>query len=95
MSPNLTTQYLQQIMKMETQANQCNKTIKEGQAEICLTSEKVFYNPVQEFNRDLSIAVLSVFTEEFKAEIQALNEQKNRKRDKSKEVEECEKCEVT
>lgn len=45
-----------------------NKSIKEGQAEICLTSEKVFYNPVQEFNRDLSIAVLSVFSEDYRNE---------------------------
>ncbi|XP_067208968.1 tRNA (guanine(26)-N(2))-dimethyltransferase [Linepithema humile] len=34
--------------------------IKEGKAEI-LFKEKVFYNPVQEFNRDLSVAVLSLF----------------------------------
>lgn len=44
------------------------KCIIEGQAEIRLTSDKVFYNPVQEFNRDLSIAVLNVFTEDYKAE---------------------------
>lgn len=41
------------------------KCIREGQAEIRLTSDKVFYNPVQEFNRDLSIAVLSVFTKDY------------------------------
>ncbi|CAH2087247.1 unnamed protein product [Euphydryas editha] len=44
------------------------KCIKEGQAEIRLTTEKVFYNPVQEFNRDLSIAVLSLFIQDYKAE---------------------------
>uniref|UniRef100_A0A0A9ZAV4 tRNA (guanine(26)-N(2))-dimethyltransferase n=1 Tax=Lygus hesperus TaxID=30085 RepID=A0A0A9ZAV4_LYGHE len=40
--------------------------IKEGRAEILLksSSSHVFYNPVQEFNRDLSIAVLSVFAKE-------------------------------
>lgn len=43
-------------------------SIKEGKAEIQLTSEKVFYNPVQEFNRDLSIAVLTIFGEEYRAE---------------------------
>ncbi|XP_075979726.1 tRNA methyltransferase 1 isoform X2 [Anticarsia gemmatalis] len=53
-------------MKMEASTNQ--KSIKEGKAEICLTTEKVFYNPVQEFNRDLSIAVLTVFSEDYKAE---------------------------
>lgn len=41
-------------------------SIKEGQAEILLTTKKVFYNPVQEFNRDLSIAVLSVFGDDYK-----------------------------
>ncbi|XP_047532537.1 probable tRNA (guanine(26)-N(2))-dimethyltransferase isoform X1 [Vanessa atalanta] len=58
------------IMKMEAAAtvNLDKKCIKEGQAEIHLTTEKVFYNPVQEFNRDLSIAVLSVFTQDYKAE---------------------------
>lgn len=52
------------------------KTIKEGKAEICLKTEKVFYNPVQEFNRDLSIAVLSIFTNDFKVEKLALAEKK-------------------
>lgn len=55
------------------------KSIIEGQAEIRLTSEKVFYNPVQEFNRDLSIAVLNVFTEDYKAEKLALALKKIRK----------------
>lgn len=51
---------------MEASTDQ--KSIKEGKAEILLKTEKVFYNPVQEFNRDLSIAVLTTFIEEFKAE---------------------------
>ncbi|RVE42592.1 hypothetical protein evm_012761 [Chilo suppressalis] len=45
-----------------------NKTIKEGPAVINLVAEKVFYNPVQEFNRDLSILVLNVFSEDYRAE---------------------------
>lgn len=37
--------------------------VKEGQAEILFPSEKdVFYNPVQEFNRDLTIAVIKEFS---------------------------------
>jgi len=37
--------------------------VKEGQAEILFPSEKdVFYNPVQEFNRDLTIAVIKQFS---------------------------------
>ncbi|XP_012544912.1 tRNA (guanine(26)-N(2))-dimethyltransferase isoform X2 [Bombyx mori] len=64
-------------MRMETISNL--KTIKEGQAEICLTTEKVFYNPVQEFNRDLSIAVLTLFIEDYKAEKLARFEKKQKK----------------
>ncbi|CAK1581309.1 unnamed protein product [Parnassius mnemosyne] len=61
---------LKTVMKMEqsTKQEKALKTIKEGKAEICLKTEKVFYNPVQEFNRDLSIAVLSIFTDDYKAE---------------------------
>lgn len=65
-------------MKMDASTNQ--KTIKEGKAEICLKSEKVFYNPVQEFNRDLSIAVLTIFTNDFKAEKLAKAEKKAKNR---------------
>ncbi|XP_050664762.1 probable tRNA (guanine(26)-N(2))-dimethyltransferase isoform X2 [Leptidea sinapis] len=42
------------------------KSIIEGLAEIRVKSNKVFYNPVQEFNRDLSIAVLSTYVKEYK-----------------------------
>lgn len=62
------------------------KTIKEGQAEICLKTNKVFYNPVQEFNRDLSIAVLSVFIEDYKTEKALRLEKKECKQLDSSEV---------
>lgn len=39
------------------------KTVKEGLAEV-LFPQHVFYNPVQEFNRDLTIAVISEFAKE-------------------------------
>lgn len=40
--------------------------VTEGKAEICFPdSNSVFYNPVQEFNRDLSTAVLKLFSKEF------------------------------
>lgn len=40
--------------KMETQPNEIIQSITEGLA--CIkTSGKVFYNPVQEFNRDLRL----------------------------------------
>jgi len=35
--------------------------INEGKAQILVKNKSVFYNPVQEFNRDLSVAVLSTF----------------------------------
>ncbi|KRY40166.1 tRNA (guanine(26)-N(2))-dimethyltransferase [Trichinella spiralis] len=37
--------------------------IKEGKAKITFRKGSVFYNPVQEFNRDLSVAVLKTFVE--------------------------------
>ncbi|XP_056643380.1 tRNA (guanine(26)-N(2))-dimethyltransferase [Diorhabda sublineata] len=40
------------------------RNISEGLANI-KTSGKVFYNPVQEFNRDLSISVISTFAKEY------------------------------
>ncbi|XP_050543035.1 probable tRNA (guanine(26)-N(2))-dimethyltransferase isoform X2 [Daktulosphaira vitifoliae] len=53
--------------------------ILEGKAKIRVPgTSKVFYNPVQEFNRDLSIVVLSVFSE-----IHFKEKQKNRKRHRS------------
>lgn len=36
--------------------------VSEGKAQILVRSKSVFYNPVQEFNRDLSVAVLTIFT---------------------------------
>lgn len=40
--------------------------VTEGKAEICFPdSNSVFYNPVQEFNRDLSTVVLKLFSQEF------------------------------
>ncbi|XP_072934880.1 tRNA (guanine(26)-N(2))-dimethyltransferase-like isoform X1 [Epargyreus clarus] len=44
------------------------KNIKEGCAVMRLKTDRVFYNPVQEFNRDMSIAVLAVFTKKYKQE---------------------------
>lgn len=38
--------------------------LSEGKAQIIITNKKVFYNPVQEFNRDLSIAVLTIFAQD-------------------------------
>lgn len=40
-------------------------TITEGSASIQLPQGEVFYNPVQQFNRDLSIAVISTYLKTF------------------------------
>ncbi|XP_029635655.1 tRNA (guanine(26)-N(2))-dimethyltransferase [Octopus sinensis] len=39
-------------------------TIREGKAEVYLP-KSVFYNPVQEFNRDLTVVIISEFTKNF------------------------------
>ncbi|GAB1600684.1 tRNA (guanine(26)-N(2))-dimethyltransferase-like [Argonauta hians] len=39
-------------------------TVREGKAEVYLP-KSVFYNPVQEFNRDLTVVVISEFTKNF------------------------------
>lgn len=54
--------------------------IKEGSTEI-FTEGHVFYNPVQQFNRDLSICVLNAFSKQYQ------NELKNKKSAKSDTVE--------
>lgn len=37
--------------------------VTEGKATILFTKNEAFYNPVQQFNRDLSITILSIFSE--------------------------------
>lgn len=39
--------------------------VHEGTAKITVPKGQVFYNPVQQFNRDLSIAVISAFQEAY------------------------------
>lgn len=76
--PNLKNIYLGQhyflsvlIKRMDNSAQikeNDRDIIKEGKAEILVEGKKVFYNHVQEFNRDLSIAVLSLFAEDYISE---------------------------
>ena len=40
-------------------------SITEGKATILFPNGEVFYNPVQEFNRDLSISVIQTFIDTF------------------------------
>ena len=56
-------------------------TVKEGKAEV-LFPQNVFYNPVQEFNRDLTIAVIS----EFAREKYMLKDEEVKKGDKTAEI---------
>jgi len=51
---------IKMVQVTEMDANEV-KAINEGSAKI-LGEGNVFYNPVQEFNRDLSICVLSTFS---------------------------------
>ncbi|XP_065353089.1 tRNA (guanine(26)-N(2))-dimethyltransferase [Cloeon dipterum] len=51
------------------------KVISEGQAKIIVRGQsKVFYNPVQEFNRDISVAILNLIAEDVLNEQIAKNE---------------------
>src|SRR5208282_6704923 len=38
-------------------------TVTEGKATILFPKDQVFYNPVQQFNRDLSVAVIRTWSE--------------------------------
>lgn len=39
--------------------------ISEGKAKILMKANEVFYNPVQEFNRDLSVLVIRQFLQQY------------------------------
>ena len=63
---------------------QNTSTVREGKAEIIFpNSNEVFYNQVQEFNRDLSCLVIRIFAEEFL--------QKNEEKVKGKAKKHCDK----
>ena len=51
--------------------------ITEGSARI-LNEGNVFYNPVQQFNRDLSISVITTFSKIYQEELLAKNIKKNK-----------------
>nr|CAB3267254.1 tRNA (guanine(26)-N(2))-dimethyltransferase [Phallusia mammillata] len=61
-------QYIRSCCKMDVD-NSCEKfdTVKEGKAEIVIPKDQqgVFYNHVQEFNRDLTLATISEFSKGF------------------------------
>ncbi|XP_052897271.1 tRNA (guanine(26)-N(2))-dimethyltransferase-like [Anopheles moucheti] len=72
-------------MATENMATGPLKTIREGSAKI-LVADHVFYNPVQEFNRDLSICVLTTFSRIYQREQQERNQRKNPSIDSSDET---------
>ncbi|XP_017785548.1 PREDICTED: probable tRNA (guanine(26)-N(2))-dimethyltransferase [Nicrophorus vespilloides] len=61
---NITSKINRILMRMEVAAEKNVKVIEEGSAKI-KTAGNVFYNPVQEFNRDLSVLVLQTFSKTF------------------------------
>lgn len=56
-----------------------NSIIREGKAEIVLSQEcsNVFYNRVQEFNRDLSVSVIQIFERIYRQEKQEFIQRRN------------------
>ena len=75
--------------------NQSSKKRKSGEDESQLPAQAVFYNPVQQFNRDLSVLAIKVFSEDLAAirrnrhgrRLEALARKKQRKGDCQKQVE--------
>lgn len=65
-------------------------SVTEGQAEVLFpTTHDVFYNPVQEFNRDLSVAVLRVFAAEYKrGQKESKRKAEEKQKQKEKEIKE-------
>ena len=53
--------HLASVIMSKSISNEAFSAITEGSASICFPKGQVFYNPVQQFNRDLSIAVISTF----------------------------------
>ncbi|GAU89473.1 hypothetical protein RvY_02021 [Ramazzottius varieornatus] len=68
---------------MEVVEGEADKTmIREGKAVLAagVATDKVFYNPVQEFNRDLSCLVLSAFLDRFKIRLEEKQAKKQARR---------------
>jgi tRNA (guanine26-N2/guanine27-N2)-dimethyltransferase len=58
----------------------------ENTSHILLDANAAFLNPIQEFNRDLSVASIRVWSEEFNREKEARWRQKLERKQKSKET---------
>ena len=73
-------------MEEASEISQC-KVIEEGKAKITFANPNaVFYNPVQVFNRDLSVACIQVYAEELFPLTVKCNKKKQKKRVEKGEV---------
>ncbi|XP_066259855.1 tRNA (guanine(26)-N(2))-dimethyltransferase [Euwallacea similis] len=70
---SLILRFLKNFKMSETKVSEPIQEIAEGLAKV-QAAGSVFYNPVQEFNRDLSIAVISAYSRQQHTEKTALNE---------------------
>lgn len=50
------------LVRYNQMSENCISTVTEGTATVKVPKGEVFYNPVQQFNRDLSISVISTFS---------------------------------
>ena len=65
------TRFLRLLATMTNVENDSEYTyeVREGQAKVLFKNQyEAFYNPVQEFNRDLSIAVIQLYLNKIKEE---------------------------
>lgn len=62
--------YCSNCFYLKTDATTVQTSITEGSA-IIQSEGHVFYNPVQEFNRDLSLSVLTTFSDIFQEELKS------------------------
>eukprot|EP01135_Chromosphaera_perkinsii_P000831 Nk52_evm119s151 gene=Nk52_evmTU119s151 len=66
--------------------------VQEGQARVLFDKKgEVFYNPVQEFNRDLTVAVIRKFEDRFRGEKEAYANKRREKINNSKDLDEAKK----
>lgn len=64
-------------LKLDNEKHISPSTIKEGKAEILVSDTNVFYNPVQEFNRDLSVLVLKTYIDDKNGQILEIDQTKS------------------
>ncbi|XP_076546981.1 tRNA (guanine(26)-N(2))-dimethyltransferase [Osmia lignaria lignaria] len=63
-------------LKLDNETSTPPSTITEGKAEILVNNTNVFYNPVQEFNRDLSVLALMTYVKDKTEQVLETNKDK-------------------